>query len=298
MANRVDSHMKKIIVIDKSVLQGTPTQKLKQFVNNHFLILPEVLYYECLTTTKNRKELLQRFISVVLSGGYVCPYFIEIVRREANSLVPFGFLVDLDNADEYRSVFRKGAYLCTQKDVQEAHGNQMDLAQKLIDWAGDLANKTGTEEPGFASKIRQIVSSNRNCSKRYEAFAHAVDSEMNIHKATKRLWPTITDHFEKFCISGGWFSWHFTRLLCIYLHELWRSRQESGFIGKETVEHNIQDIGYVVLLCRSDALLTRDKKLVRPLAKAAFPEKDIFPNIDQVPDEYICHWGQPSHSPI
>ena len=48
--------MKKIIVIDKSVLHGTSTQKLKQFVDNHFLILPRVLYDECVMDEKDPRE--------------------------------------------------------------------------------------------------------------------------------------------------------------------------------------------------------------------------------------------------
>jgi len=38
--------------------------------------------------------------------------------------------------------------------------------------------------------------------------------------------------------------------------------------------------------------LTRDKKVVEPLARAAFPEKDVFSNLDEVPDEYLCNWGK------
>jgi len=42
---------------------------------------------------------------------------------------------------------------------------------------------------------------------------------------------------------------------------------------------------------RADGLLTRDKKLVTPLAQAAFPEKDVFFSLDEVPDEYLCNWS-------
>jgi hypothetical protein len=56
------------------------------------------------------------------------------------------------------------------------------------------------------------------------------------------------------------------------------------------IEHDYLDTEYVLLLSKADGLLTRDKEMVRPLAKAAFPEKDVFSDIDEVPAEYKCHW--------
>jgi hypothetical protein len=50
---------------------------------------------------------------------------------------------------------------------------------------------------------------------------------------------------------------------------------------------------YVLLLARADAIITRDKKLVEPLARAAFPEKDVFSSLEEVPDSYRCDWACP-----
>ncbi len=281
----------KQLIIDKNVFQGTSTSKLEEFVQNHFLILPEVLYYECLTTSENKEKLLNRFKATVLAGGYVCPHFIHIVMREANTLIPCGFLVDIEKVNEYKSAFRKNAVLCAEEDIKKAHENQLDLAQKLVDCVNELASKTAEEDPVFVTEMRKFDTRRAETLERFKRWAQAVDSEIDIHTEAKRLWPTITVHFEKFCISDDWFSWHFTRLLCIFLHELWLSRETGATIKKEDVEHDVQDIGYVVLLCRADALLTKDMKLVKPLAKAAFPEKDVFSNLDEVPDEYLCHWS-------
>jgi hypothetical protein len=30
--------------------------------------------------------------------------------------------------------------------------------------------------------------------------------------------------------------------------------------------------------------------LVKPLAQAAFPDKDLFLSLDEVPEEDECHW--------
>jgi hypothetical protein len=62
--------------------------------------------------------------------------------------------------------------------------------------------------------------------------------------------------------------------------------------GRVAVEHDLQDITYVLLLSRGDGLLTRDKDLVIPLAKAAFPEKDVFSSLEEVPKDYLGDWIQ------
>jgi len=67
--------------------------------------------------------------------------------------------------------------------------------------------------------------------------------------------------------------------------------RQTGDVSKiESFEHDIQDVKYVLLLSRADGLLTRDTGC-SCLAKAAFPEKDVFSSLDEVPYEYLCHWN-------
>ncbi len=68
------------------------------------------------------------------------------------------------------------------------------------------------------------------------------------------------------------------------------------YIQKEAASSNpfpwfLPDLEYVLLLSRADGLLTRNEKLVKPLAQAAFPKKDVFSSLDEVPEEYVCHWS-------
>jgi hypothetical protein len=67
-------------------------------------------------------------------------------------------------------------------------------------------------------------------------------------------------------------------------------RQKGGPPGDNRAEHDYQDIEYVLLLSRADGIITRDKKLVEPLARAAFPEKDVFSSLEEVPESYRCDW--------
>jgi len=44
-----------------------------------------------------------------------------------------------------------------------------------------------------------------------------------------------------------------------------------------------------MLLSRADCLLTSDEGCSR-LAKAAFPEKDVFSSLEEVPEDYLVDW--------
>ena len=102
----------------------------------------------------------------------------------------------------------------------------------------------------------------------------------------------FTNRPEEFCLSDKWVSWHFLRLYLILLQERTFLRHTGDGSGQIAVEHDLQDITYVLLLTRADGLLTRDKGLVIPLAKAAFPDKVVFSSLDEVPEDYIGYWNQ------
>ncbi len=81
------------------------------------------------------------------------------------------------------------------------------------------------------------------------------------------------------------------RLDIAVVHECWYRNQTGCPLGRKRTEHDDQDIEYVLLLARADAIITADKKLVQPLARAAFPDKDVFSSLENVPESYRCDWA-------
>jgi hypothetical protein len=90
--------------------------------------------------------------------------------------------------------------------------------------------------------------------------------------------------------SSEWISWQYVRLLNVIVMFYQSLGAKGGFPQNERAEHDFQDMEYVLLLSRADGLLTRDKRLVKPLAKAAFPDKGVFSSLDEVPDSYRFDW--------
>ncbi len=88
-------------------------------------------------------------------------------------------------------------------------------------------------------------------------------------------------------------TWHWMRLDAAIAFEYSYNNLKNGNTRGETyAEHDDQDSEYVFLLCRADAIITRDDSLVKPLARAAFPEKDVFSSLEEVPESYRCDWAQ------
>ena len=102
----------------------------------------------------------------------------------------------------------------------------------------------------------------------------------------------ILEHFRSSPIddrvSNEWMTWHHLRVILV-MH------LENRFLGElrpvSKVEHDLQDMEYVSLLSRADAILTREREkkgYMAHLARAAFPEKDVFSSLDEVPEPYRC----------
>ena len=281
--------MKKYLILDKSVFEATSTSKLGIFAQNHFLILPDVLYYECATTDKNKERLLDRFRSVILSGAYTCPSYVGIIRNEAKNFYPYGFIVDLEEVPAVRRTFQLNSRPYSSNHAQEKLEDELDMAKMLRDSSDDYLKKIAVENPSLLSEIRKFDNSRKGRFERFRAWAKNVDSQ-DIHWASMKQLKGVTHCHDKYCLSDEWVSWQFLRLTHIIFMEHAFLRQTGDVSKIESFEHDIQDVKYVLLLSRADGLLTRDTGC-SCLAQAAFPEKDVFTSLDKVPEEYICHWS-------
>ena len=85
-------------------------------------------------------------------------------------------------------------------------------------------------------------------------------------------------------------SWQLVRLTDAIVQNYYYLRQLGGVPGEKRAEHDYQDMEYILLLSRADGLLTKDNGCLS-LAKAAFPDKDVFSDLEEVPEDYICNWS-------
>lgn len=279
----------KQIIIDKDAFVGINLDELCNFARNHILILPRVLYDECAKNEVEGDKLLKRFMDIIVAGGYTCPSCMDIAKKEGKILEPYGFLPDLDETRMCQNKFRKGAILYNPDNDDDAREKDIEIANFLLVYNKEIAQEFAPDKLREAEARRSCLEANR--LERYRFWIESIDCQ-DVHELIRKESVKFTNSPDKFCLSSAWVIWHFVRLAyVVYLDYSFLKKGRGAESERRRTLHDLNDIEYVVLLSRADGILTRDEKLVKPLAKAAFPDKDVFSSLDEVPNEYLCHWN-------
>lgn len=165
---------------------------------------------------------------------------------------------------------------------------ELSMGRWIINNADDYTQKLIRDDPELLKEVRMCDNTKSKRFERLQQWVEFVDSQ-DMHEVAKTLLCEITNDPEKYCLSEKWVSWHFVRLMFIIIMERDFLRQNGDKSSEIIIEHDLQDMKYVILLSRADGLLTKDNCCFC-LAKAAFPEKDVFSSLDEVPEDYICDW--------
>ncbi len=269
----------KRILIDKCAFMAASLPQLRTLAASGSLVLPEVLWYECLTSDQSLDILKSRLLDVFRAGAYVCPSIETLIAWEAENLRPYGSIV-LGHED-------CGVRL--DQSMESRRQRYDEFAMQFTTVPKGFHEKLLSEDYQLLSDVRKWDSSKRSRTDRLRRWVETVDGE-DMHQWSYSLFAGITESPRRFCLSADWIAWHFLRMAGAIMLEQTFLTHCGGGSGKREAEHDLQDIFYVTLLCRVDGLLTMDKKLVEPLARAAFPEKDVFSSLEEVPKSYRCDW--------
>jgi len=225
----------------------------------------------------------------MLAGAYTCPSSWHIIKKEARMLQPYGFLADLSETSRIRSEFEKYKDVSISEGVGRIYENSIDQARTLLELAESASTTITSMIPEADKDARKLEGYDKP-----HRFVLWLDNAQNygVHKLAVEKAGHLTSSPDKYCLSKQWVTWHYLRLISALSFEYtFLRRGKGGNAELVRAEHDLQDIEYVLLLSRADALLTRDEKLVKPLAQAAFPDKDVFSSLDEVPEEYVSHWS-------
>ena len=188
----------KQLVIDKDVFQGTNQAALCRFAKSHFLILPDVLLYECLTNPEKKDVLQRRFEKVMLAGAYVCPRVKAIVFKEAQKLVPYAFLPDLKMTLDIRTSISRKSMSLDSLSIQDVYERQCQSVKTLIDNVPSTVEKIASQEPGVLDKARKYQG---NRVERFRLWVETVTSN-DIHKIAIEKLGYLANSPERFCLSN------------------------------------------------------------------------------------------------
>ncbi|MHC4509285.1 MAG: hypothetical protein ACYTAO_10070 [Planctomycetota bacterium] len=277
--------------MDKDALVGININNLCDFAQNHLMLGCDTLLYECATASKQEpRDMLERYKRFIKSGAYYCSCSITFIQSESRNCLPYPwFLPDFKATNEIRTGEKPVEHLLDSTTYGETSQPRYKVAKAFLDVSNKLKNRIDMEDPYVGEKIKQLPS---NKFERLRELFERIDTQDLRQMCVDSVRGEWIKDKTKFGLSPEWMSWQRIRLTDAIVRNYYYLRL-TGAMPKdkaERAEHDYQDMEYVLLLSRADAILTRDKKLVEPLARAAFPEKNVFSNLGEVPKDYACNW--------
>jgi len=272
--------MPRLLVLDKSIFRGTSLTKLCRFAKSHHILAGNVLLIECLISPDQvDRKLLTRFQKLIKAGAMYTHLLFEIVNREKELLSPIKLIVDKNGTDTIRTSTLNDNVFYLKRGSEKYQAQVGPIVKGMLKLSeyfyADIAKRNllrsiRTETDDNVSRLRKWA----------EAMEPVVDNEV-----LKEWEPEICSY-----IRHDWYTWHDYRLRCILSFEWAYQKSKSGQLpGLDKASHDFHDMQYVACLSRADGLLTRDDGC-KDLAQAAFPEKDVFSSLDDVPDTYLGDW--------
>jgi hypothetical protein len=280
----------KQIVVDKEALVGININDLCDFARNHLLLACDTLLYECATTSKTKRaDMVSRYKGLVEAGAYYCSCSVTYIKSEAKNPCPYSwFLPDLEATEQIRTGRARLEDALDPTITAKTFQSLSKVAKAMfIDLSAKVKHRIDMDSADVGKEIRQLPP---DAVERYQQLFERIDAD-SIHQMCV---DSIPDEWIKdkanFCSSPEWMSWQHVRLMYAIVQNYCYLRKMGGGPGDTRAEHDYQDMEYVLLLSRADGLLTNDEGC-SCLAQAAFPEKRVFRTLDEVPEDYVCHWS-------
>ncbi len=267
----------KNFLLDKSVFVGTNESELCNFVRSHPIILPETLFYECYTSSElSNKKFLKRLYRLLKAGAYATYQLMQIIADEGKNLSPCTCIIDYSETNNLRETPFREERTIGKAEIDETKNDRSKIAQGMKKLALKIAQKL-TNNPDYLKEIRSL---NLNRKERFQKWIEIADKN-DIHDlASKSLRKCVIEP-KRFCLSTDWISWHYMRVIYAIALEYSYLKITATCPQNEFAEHDFMDIEYIIFLSKSESLLTGDAKL-RELAEAAYPNKEVFKNVQDI----------------
>ncbi len=279
----------KLLVLDKCVFHGTRESCLTKFVGEYHVLLPHALAIECLVSddcnakkkTKAPILLLSRVETLVKAGAWFARSSVAMHREETRGRCAAVQIID----EQTTQGIRAGTLVLTEDYVR----CEADACRKAFDplikpvrelgCAFVAAIKEKDMVAGFQEEIREMCD------------VHRFERNLQVASRTKdeilqKLIPSVASD-----VTEAWYTWQVIRLWYGWAIE-WaakRADMDDATLPSD-ISNDFYDMEYVASLSMANGLLTKDKRLVEPLARAAFPERDVYSSLEEVPDSYRCDW--------
>ena len=269
--------MPKLLVVDKSVFHTLHhrDENLCAFVKNYNVVLPHTLAIECAISEKrpdkepgkDPDKLLRGLDKAIKAGAKMGYQSAELLEAEKTTLCPVKSIVDEVTTQQLRN----STLVISMDLIKEAANHCMEVSKQKIN--GLLGHaRTLYENAGKNQTFLKSFSKQKSKEERFKVWIQFMDHNNVMNDTLKAFFSgQISSH-----VDANWYTWQFTRLWCAYCWDWSHKKSLPGSSEKKDVSNDFYDIEPVLYLLLADGLLTNDQGLEIPLAKAAFPKKDVF----------------------
>ncbi|OHB55662.1 MAG: hypothetical protein A2173_02030 [Planctomycetes bacterium RBG_13_44_8b] len=281
--------MGKLLIIDKNRFQAISEELMCQFVRDYNVVIPYVLCIECLMSKKRKPLeigrdpmfLVKRLDSVIKAGAKVGYSSTDIFTKENTSCIPVDSIIDKEATQSVKTGVLDVNELFVKREAEKCKENFQPYFDTWLEVAKTLyknIKKKGLQK-NFSDEVEET-----DITKRMQKWLKAAEKMMP--EILKICFPKAPSN-----IRSDWYTWHMALLIWAWAMEWGCIRSKSGVSFENyDISNDIFDIEYVSYLSRANGILTGDEELVQPLARAAFPGKDVFSSLDEVPEDYKCNW--------
>jgi hypothetical protein len=284
--------MAKLLVIDKCCFQGASEARLIEFGGKYQVFLPHALVIECLISDdcdgrkpcKNPIYLLHRVEALVKAGAYFGRSSVSIHKEEQKNRRAVVQFID----EKATLLIRAGTSVLTEEFVCREAEECRKAFDPLVKLVSDLALvfveaiKEKAMSKGFQKEIQETCT-----VQRFGRNLQAADQKKD--EILQKWIPSLASD-----VTEDWYTWQLIRLWYAWAIE-WAGRRPNtdDTTLQPDLSNDFYDMEYVASLSRADAIITKEgekKGLVPHLARAAFPEKDVFSSLEEVPKSYRRDW--------
>ncbi len=278
--------MGKKLILDKSVFHGTSKNILLKFTKRHSVILSDTLFTESLTSSKLDS---QRYITLIreliLEGAKASYGVLHLVREEVCNFRSCESIINHKVTEGIRDEPTRNEDMFDTNEICDVYQQNLSLAETVPKIAELIKQNTLPQYTWIESEMKKAKASPE------ELFSAATDwATTKVYEAKNLFFSNLVEDLDKFCTSAKWITWHYLRGVLTLAHiYFWKDVGYKGVWGNKKLRKYYNDMEYIILLCQADGLLTSDNDCAF-LAKLMFPAKGVFSDLDEVPDEYLCHW--------
>ena len=264
--------MPKLLVVDKTVFHSLCVceEKLCKFVKDYNVILPNALAIECLVSEKQNSDkdpvkLVQRFDAAIKAGAKMGYSSLKLFQTEKKTLRPAKSVVDESTTKLFRNGNPNTEICFVEQEAEFCRKLFEPIIESILKISRTLYSNL-CKQDDLSEKLRKDT----NRTSRFQKWIQ--DTEQNIKNIISRL---VSERIGSNA-DESWFTWQMSRLWFAYCIEWTFKKNLTGSSEKRDISNDLYDLEYVAYLSRANGLLTNDQKLQVPLAKAAFPKKDLF----------------------